>query len=392
MGLRPHLGMAIVVWLSFLPVASVAGPPDDGPPPAAAAAAGSKWRSPEDGWVDLSAFLDEPYGFVPVVWPITEPAVGYGAAAALAFIGKTGGGSKGGFSETNLTGAAGLWTENGTWGVAAEDSRYWRDNRLQTLVQLFGASVNLDFYGIGKSGIAADHPLTYNLEPVGGVVGAKHRVGRSRAWVGLKYQLYETKVSFDAPEQTPNLPDFERESWVGGLTPTLTWDSRDSIFTPGRGTYFEADAGFYSKALGGDDDFQRLDVVAMQYLPLHERLVLGARGDGSFSFGDAPFYMRPYVDLRGVSKMRYQGEHTAKVEVELRWQFWKRVSLVGFGGAGAAWIDLDRFEKQSTVGSGGAGLRYELARRYKLHMGVDVAFGPDGAAFYVQLGSAWMRY
>ena len=30
-----------------------------------------------------------------------------------------------------------------------------------------------------------------------------------------------------------------------------------------------------------------------------------------------------------------------------------------------------------------------LARRYKLHMGIDVAFGPDGTAFYVQFGSAW---
>jgi hypothetical protein len=386
-------GMGIAACLCLLPVVSAAEPPDEGPaPPATAAEAGAKWRSPDDGWVDLSTFLDEPYGFVPVVWPITEPAVGYGAAVALAFIGKTGSGTKGGFEETNLTGAAGLWTENGTWGAAAEDSRYWRDNRLQTLVQAFGASVNLDFYGIGENDIAEDHPLTYNLEPVGGVVGAKHRLGRSRAWLGLRYQLYTTKVSFDAPEETPNLPDFRRDSTVGGLTPTLTWDSRDSIFTPGRGTYVEAAAGLYSDALGGDDDFQRVDVVTMQFVSLHPRLVLGVRGDGSFSFGDVPFYLRPYIDLRGVPKMRYQGEHAAKVEAELRWQFWKRFSLVGFGGAGTAWIDLDRFERQSTVGSGGAGFRYELARKYKLHMGVDVAFGPDGGAFYVQLGSAWMRF
>ena len=33
----------------------------------------------------------------------------------------------------------------------------------------------------------------------------------------------------------------------------------------------------------------------------------------------------------------------------------------------------------------------ELARKYKLHAGVDVAFGPDGPAFYVQVGSAWFR-
>ena len=39
----------------------------------------------------------------------------------------------------------------------------------------------------------------------------------------------------------------------------------------------------------------------------------------------------------------------------------------------------------------GTVIRYELARKYKMHMGIDVAFGPDGAAFYVQVGSAWFR-
>jgi hypothetical protein len=41
--------------------------------------------------------------------------------------------------------------------------------------------------------------------------------------------------------------------------------------------------------------------------------------------------------------------------------------------------------------TGGAGFRYELARKYGLHMGVDVATGPAGQAMYVQFGSAWMR-
>src|SRR5687767_4802309 len=48
----------------------------------------SKFTSPEDGWFDVSGFLSEKYGFLPIVVPITEPAVGYGAAVGLAFISK----------------------------------------------------------------------------------------------------------------------------------------------------------------------------------------------------------------------------------------------------------------------------------------------------------------
>lgn len=40
----------------------------------------------QDGWLDIGGFLDTAYGFVPLVMPITEPAVGYGAVGALVFV------------------------------------------------------------------------------------------------------------------------------------------------------------------------------------------------------------------------------------------------------------------------------------------------------------------
>src|SRR3974390_2995546 len=45
--------------------------------------AASKFRSPEDGWFDVSGFLEEKYGFIPVPLIITEPAVGYGGGPCL---------------------------------------------------------------------------------------------------------------------------------------------------------------------------------------------------------------------------------------------------------------------------------------------------------------------
>jgi hemolysin activation/secretion protein len=101
--------------------------------------------------------------------------------------------------------------------------------------------------------------------------------------------------------------------------------------------------------------------------------------------------MLPYINLRGAPIMRYQGEQAGQVEAELRWQCWKRLSLVGFAGYGAAWNDLERFENTMTVPTGGTGFRYELARAYEIHAGVDLAFSPDDAAIYFQVGSAWPR-
>ncbi len=112
--------------------------------------------------------------------PITEPAVGYGAAGGLIFVDKTKENAQPGFGRPNITAVGGLGTENGTWGVFAGDSRYWLDDRVQTLAGAIYASVNLDFYGIGSEAVVRDHPLRYNLEPAGGLLQAKYRLGDSR--------------------------------------------------------------------------------------------------------------------------------------------------------------------------------------------------------------------
>jgi hypothetical protein len=89
--------------------------------------------------------------------------------------------------------------------------------------------------------------------------------------------------------------------------------------------------------------------------------------------------------------MRYQRQHMAQAEAELRWQFWKRLSAVGFGGAAVVWNAEGQLRRGETVGAGGAGMRYELARKFGLHIGGDVARGPQGWAFYFVFGSAWLR-
>jgi outer membrane protein assembly factor BamA len=351
----------------------------------------SKFRSPEDGWFDVSGFLEEKYGFLPLVTPITEPAVGYGAAGGLMFLSKPIPQAEDGLGRPSITVVGGLGTANGTWGALAGDIRYWLDDHLQTLVGLVYASANLDFYGIGNNPALADNPLPYNLEPKGGTVQAKYRFGNTRIWGGLSYAFSATRVTFDEPPGTPGVPVFQHESNVSGLTPSLTFDTRDNIFTPTRGTYLEASAGFFSPALGADENFQRTRLIAMQFIPLGSKLFLGLRGEGAASFGDEPFYLRPFISLRGVPLLRYQGEEIAQIETELRWQFWKRFSLVGFVGGGAAWNHFERFDATQTVVIGGTGFRYEIARAYGIHMGLDVAFAPDNTAVYFQVGSAWAR-
>ena len=351
----------------------------------------SKIRSSEDGWLDISDFVDQAYGFVPLVIPITEPAVGFGGVGALAFIDKQQHSETAGFGRPNLTVIGGMKTENGTSGVMAGDVRHWLDDRMQTLIGIVHASINLDFQGIGLDRALENDPRTYNMETIAGVAQAKYRLGDTRAWLGIGYALANTTIEFDVLPTITSLPNFQRQSRVGGITPSFSYDSRDNIFTPSQGQYLNVSAGLFSRALGSDTDFQRVNLTGIHYLPLNSNLTLGLLGSATFSFGDVPFYLRPFILMRGVAAMKYQGESSAQIEAELRWQFWQRFSLVGFAGAGSSWNDFEHFEKKQNVATGGFGFRYELARKYGMHMGLDIAYGPDGPAYYIQFGSAWMR-
>ena len=171
------------------------------------------------------------------------------------FLGEPLGESRAGFDRPDITMVGALATENGSWGVVAGDVRHWLGDRLQTQAGLTYLSINLDFHGIGKDRALSDHPLRYNLAPKGIVMRAKYRLGESALWAGLGYAFAATRVTFDAPAGTPGLPDFRRDSNVGGVTPSLTYDTRDNIFTPLRGTFAEAVVGVFGPALGADDDF-----------------------------------------------------------------------------------------------------------------------------------------
>jgi outer membrane translocation and assembly module TamA len=118
-------------------------------------------------------------------------------------------------------------------------------------------------------------------------------------------------------------------------------------------------------------------------------VVVGGRLDFRGSSGETPFYAVPFIELRGIPYLRYQGERVAVAEVEARWNLDGRWSLVGFGGAGRASGRESDLGSAETRWAGGVGVRYLLARAMGLHAGIDVARGPEENAFYLIVGSAW---
>jgi hypothetical protein len=324
--------------------------------------------------------------------PITEPAIGYGLAGAAVFLDPREEAGAEGWVRPNITAVGGLWTEDGSEGIFAGNSSLWSDGDLQTLVAGGLIGLELELHGIGEDDALDDDPLDYGLDIEGLVGEGRMRLGDSRFWTALRFAYANVTVDFDGSASgIPGVDPGDDDVTFAGPTFTLRYDSLDRLFTPTRGTLSDSTVSLFDDAFGGSQDFQLVQQVLIHHWPLSERFFLGARLDGEFSFGETPFYARPYVSLRGVPALRYQGEHALSAELELRWEFHERFSLVGFVGAGLAWTNLESFDRDQHAFTEGLGFRYELARKFGLHGGLDVARGPEEGAIYVVLGNAWLR-
>lgn len=354
---------------------------------------------PDDGMLDMSAFLATASGFLPVPILITEPAVGYGAGAALLFFhdsikdraGKMeqaeAEGKTARLAPPSISGAAGFATENGTWGGGAFHMGIWKDDTIRYVGALFYADVNLDFYG-RADGPTAGRAIGYNVAATMLYQRMLFRVSESDFFVGADYIFANTDMTLDLPvEGFPMLNNQINEAAVGIIS---QHDTRDNTFTPNSGNLSELKYQRYDRAVGGDRDYNKTQAKTYQWFPVHPKVILGLRGDANFSSGDVPFYMLPFIDLRGIPALRYQGAHTFVAETELRWDFVERWSAVGFIGSGwVAQYEFNDFKDSDAYVAGGVGVRYLIAKVFNMRVGADIAQGPEDTAFYLTMGSRW---
>ena len=345
-----------------------------------------------DGQFDASNMLAKRGGFLPVPIIITEPAVGYGGGlATLFFHGGNPLSKERKAGERNIppsiSGAAAFFTENGSKGGGVAHFGVFKQDHIRYIGVLAAASLNLDYWG--TTGRPRPEPLQYGVS--GGLTFHRvlFRLGDSPLFVGGEASYSTQNAEFDAIVLPPDAPPRKIEQSDAGAGVISEFETLDNIFTPNRGMKARVLGKVFSKSLGGDNDRQTLDVESFGYVPAGKRVIFGLRGDLKFSDGTTPFYLLPYVDLRGLPALKYTGKHVASGELEGRFNVYGRWSAVAFGGLGVVSDKASDLLSADAVGTKGAGFRYLIAERYGIHMGLDYARGPDDYAIYIIVGNAW---
>jgi hypothetical protein len=351
-----------------------------------------------DGKFDVSDYVIEANGFIPVPIIITEPALGgFGAGLIPIFIKKRPAyldSIKGKLYRTHIapdiTGGAAFYTLNNTWGTFAFRSGTFIKSRIKYMIGGGYIDLNMSFYKTFPQ--LDEREMEFNIKTIPFLAQAIKRISFSKWYAGFKYLFLKTDVRFVGDQSLGSLTKpLELERIVSQLGAIIELDSRDNIFTPDNGLKVHVDAMCSDNILGSDYDYWKLNYYTYMYKTFSPKITGGLRIDGQQAFNDPPFYLLPFIDMRGIPIARYQGNADILSEVEMRWNVVPRWSIMMFSGAGKAFDNWNEFGSTDWVWSYGTGFRYLLARKFKLRVGVDIAHGPEKWAYYIVFGSNWYK-
>jgi hypothetical protein len=183
------------------------------------------------------------------------------------------------------------------------------------------------------------------------------------------------------------------ETRVSGLGLRLRYDTREGGFAPRRGTYTEIAASAYGSALGGSEDFGRLQLDLRGYIPIFASQVLALQSLVDLGWGTLPFQELPALGgdmmLRGYLAGRFRDNFYAALQAELRTPLFRSLGGVLFVAAGQVAPSPAALDLSSPMLAGGAGLRLLLNRRQNLNLRLDIALSQEGPAFYIRAMEAF---
>jgi Omp85 superfamily domain len=293
------------------------------------------------------------------------------------------------------------FSSTGAWFANSKLTSYWLDDFLRIYGNFYFKDMPDQYYGVGydsNSSIeegndtTAYHRLWWEIRPE-----FLFRVVDS-FYAGLHWDINQTQIS-DKSEMVasdPYILEYGDNNFNHGLGLILQYDSRDIPVNAWKGLFVDGRATFYSRNLGGNNDYQVYALDYRQYEQIvREGSTLTWQIKGRIATGDVPYnelsQLGTPFDLRGYFWGQYRDENMALGLLEYRYMFKKKngdLSAHGINfwtGAGTIGNDIDGISP--LLWNAGFGYRLEVQPRMNLR--IDFGFGKNTFGFYFNFNEAF---
>ena len=330
--------------------------------------------------------------FVAVPIPMSSPALGSGIAPVGGYIFSLRKEDK--VSPPSVIGAAGLITNDGSRGFAVGGEFYFREDTYRATVGIARGNLDYNFYGTGV--VAGDAGRHVSISQEGQVVfGEFLRCLKWDVFVGPRIWFGNSTISAKNPLQPddPQIPDLQLNTVQRAIGFRIQRETPPNRFYPTKGSLLNFTADFFSQGMGGTYSFQAYRFTFNKYKSFGEKQVLAYNLYLCGTGGEAPFYGECVYGMnnepRGYTAGRYIDTYMVATQLEYRRSLWWRIGVVAFGGVGEVSPAIAKFNLDNLLPAGGAGVRFNMSKKYHVNLRADIAEGKNGHTFSMGLGEAF---
>jgi len=251
------------------------------------------------------------------------------------------------------------------------------------------------FWGVGRD-VADEREEDYTPRSFVLEASFQKKIWPARnLYLGLLYQFENFKIL-----KTEEGGQLAAGTWPGSSGGTISgagfivnWDTRDNVFYPSRGKFWQFSTAFCGSFLGSDFDYTSIKLDLRTFFPALPSHVLGVQALYQAAAGTPPF--KSYAKLggdcmmRGYYSGRYRDKNLLAVQAEYRLPVWWRFGLVGFAGVANVAEKLGGLGLKDLKYSLGTGIRFKVAPKEGTNLRLDFAWGKGTSGFYFTAGEAF---
>ncbi len=181
--------------------------------------------------------------------------------------------------------------------------------------------------------------------------------------------------------------------FVSGVGFIICNDSRDNLFSPTSGIFYEFTSVYSQSFIGSKYTFSSQKINLRNYILLSESTVLATQIYSEFLTGTPPFYKLPRLGganiMRGYFQGRFRDKNYYALQTELRLHVWKEIGGTIFISTGDVSPSFNSFKLVNAKYSFGFGFRYRFDKKEKLDARVDMGFGKNTSGIYFGIEQAF---
>jgi len=258
------------------------------------------------------------------------------------------------------------------------------------------------FWGIGndtpdlEEGLEDENYLNYTPKMFNFDLSVQKRILKEeRLYTGIQFKYENLKIEDYAPLgflATSDIPG-ENGGKLVSLGFLINWDTRDNIFYPLTGNFFQFTVDFFSPTFGSDFEFTTLKIDLRKYFTMFSSHVLAVQALLWNVSGEPTFRHMAEIGgdkiMRGYYQGRYRDQILFALQAEYRLKIWKFIGMVAFAGVSNVSDKICNLGFENLKYTVGLGLRFLVVPKEGTNIRLDYGIGKNTSGMYIMPNEAF---